>query len=175
MLQVIPLQAFGSQVTVGDLIESQARLRLTWGHDGQLWAVRNELRQSVTVHRCFPWSAPQHFFSLRDAEGNEVALVRETGTLDSESRRVLEDALVVAGFVLTIEGVHRIVEEIEVRCWSVHTTQGPRSFQTGRDDWPRELPGRGILIRDVAGDLYHIPEPNQLDAESKKLLWAFVD
>ncbi len=175
MLQVKPLQAFGSQVTVGDLIESRTRLRLTWGHDGRLWAIRNERRQSVSVHRCFPWSAPKQFFSLRDTEGQEVALVRETRTLDLESRRVLEEALVIAGFVLTIERVHRVVEEIEVRCWDVQTNQGARSFQTGRDDWPRELPGRGILIKDVAGDLFHIPDPDRLDDGSKKLLWAFVD
>jgi Domain of unknown function (DUF1854) len=175
MLQVIPLQAFGSQVTVRDLIESRTGLRLRWGNDGRLWAIRHEQRQPVTIHRCFPWSAPQRMFSLRDGDGNEVALVRDTSTLDSESRGVLEEALAIAGFVLTIERVHRIVEEIEVRCWHVATSQGPRSFQTGRDDWPRELPGGGLLLRDVAGDLYHIPEPNRLDPHSRKLLWAFVD
>ena len=44
-----------------------------------------------------------------------------------------------------------------------------------RDEWPRELAGGGILIRDVSGDLYRIGEPAKLDARSRKLLWAYVD
>jgi hypothetical protein len=37
------------------------------------------------------------------------------------------------------------------------------------------LPGGGVLIRDVAGDLYHIPAPDRLDRKSRELMYAFVD
>jgi hypothetical protein len=37
------------------------------------------------------------------------------------------------------------------------------------------LPSGGLLIRDVAGDLYRLPEPETLDKKSRALLWAFVD
>ena len=33
----------------------------------------------------------------------------------------------------------------------------------------------GILIRDVASDLYLVPDPGALDRTSRRLLWAFVD
>jgi len=33
----------------------------------------------------------------------------------------------------------------------------------------------GVLIRDVAGDFYHIREPDRLDRKSRRFLWAFVD
>jgi hypothetical protein len=52
---------------------------------------------------------------------------------------------------------------------------GNRSFQTHLDDWPRVLPGGGLLIRDVAGDLYRLADPKRLDKKSRALLWAFVD
>lgn len=74
-----------------------------------------------------------------------------------------------AGSVLEIE------EEIEIRQWTVETRQGKRSFQTHLDDWPRVLPSGGLLIRDVAGDLYKLADPNGLDRKSRALLWAFVD
>ncbi len=48
-------------------------------------------------------------------------------------------------------------------------------FQTHLDDWPRETPGGGLLIRDVAGDLYFVPDPGGLDGGSREWLWAFVD
>lgn len=80
-----------------------------------------------------------------------------------------------AGFVLEIVRVVEIDEEVEIRTWKVETRQGVRSFQTRLDDWPLQVPGGGILIRDVAGDLYHVPRPEELDKGSRQLLWAFVD
>ena len=150
-------------------------LRLERRRDGQLWAVQDELSVAVQLRRCFPWSEPGRFLSLRDADEEEVALVRSAAELDPASRKVLEDALVEVGFVLEIERVLAIEEEIEIRSWRVETRQGVRSFQTPRDEWPRQVPGAGLLIRDVAGDLFYIPEPDRLDSKSRKVLWPYVD
>ena len=143
--------------------------------DGQLWAGQNGEACAVRVCRCFPWSAPTRFISLRDYDDEEVALIGSLDELDPASRKTLEHGLAEAGFVLEVERILDVEEEIEIRTWSVHTAQGPRSFQTPRDEWPREVPGGGLLIRDVAGDLYHIAQPDQLDKASQKHLWAFVD
>ena len=78
-------------------------------------------------------------------------------------------------FALDVTRVVSIEEEVEIRTWVVETTQGQRSFQTHLDDWPRPLPGGALLIRDVAGDLYRLGQPDKLDRQSRDLLWAFVD
>lgn len=143
--------------------------------DGRLWAVRGEAERAVWVRRCFPWSAPARLLSLRDDDDTEFALVRDPGELDAASRLVLEEALVAAGFVFAVTRVTAIDEEVEIRHWQVETRQGPRTFQTRLDEWPRQLPQGGFLIRDVAGDLYHLPQPAGLDRSSRALLWAFVD
>jgi hypothetical protein len=155
--------------------EGTAAPRLELRADGQLWIGQDGAARPVRVARCFPWSAPGHFISLRDERRNEVALIADPATLDARSRELLEDALVEADFVFEIEAIDAIEEETEIRCWSVDTRQGPRRFQTRRDDWPRPVPGGGLLIRDVAGDLFHIAVPARLDARSRKLLWAYVD
>jgi uncharacterized protein DUF1854 len=108
-------------------------------------------------------------------DDKEVALVEDPATLEEESRQALELALAEAGFVLEVTRVLDIDEEIEIRQWKVETKQGNRSFQTHLDDWPRVLPSGGLLIRDVAGDLYRLPDPATLDKKSRALLWAFVD
>lgn len=143
--------------------------------DGRLWAVRGEAERAVWVRRCFPWSAPAHLLSLRDDDDTEFALVRDPAELDAASRLVLEEALVAAGFVFEVTRVSAIDEEVEIRHWQVDTRQGPRTFQTRLDEWPRQLPQGGFLIRDVAGDLYRLPQPDGLDRGSRALLWAFVD
>jgi hypothetical protein len=150
-------------------------LTLEWRADGSLWAVRGEEEQAVSVRRCFPWTEPTRHLSLRDADEEEFAFVRDPADLDARSRAALEAALAVAGFVFEVTRVLEIEEEVEIRRWRVETQQGPRTFQTRLDDWPRTLPHGGLLIRDLAGDLYHLAEPAALDRQSRELLWAFVD
>jgi hypothetical protein len=132
-------------------------------------------QRSVRVRLCFPWSDPRRHFSLRDDDDKELALIEDPADLDPESRLALDQALAEAGFVFEVTRVVDIDEEIEIRHWRVETRQGTRSFQTHLDDWPRELPGGGRLVRDVAGDLYHLADPKAMDKESRELLWAFVD
>jgi hypothetical protein len=150
-------------------------LTLEWRADGSLWAVKGDVEKAVSVRRCFPWSEPSRHLSLRDTEEEEFALVRDPADLDARSRAALEMALAIAGFVFEVTRVLEIDEEVEIRYWRVDTRQGLRTFQTRLDDWPRTLPNGGLLIRDLAGDLYHLATPDQLDRKSRELLWAFVD
>lgn len=157
------------------LVDRDTDLRLEHRPDGLLWAIQGAREHPVRVRRAFPWSEPARFLSLRDQDDVEVAIVMDPAELDPESRRALERALVLAGFVFTITAVQEIDEEVEVRTWRVRTRQGARSFQTRLDDWPRSLPDGGLLIRDVAGDLYYLDHPARLDRRSRELLWSFVD
>jgi hypothetical protein len=154
-------------------VESPLSLRLS--SDGRLLAHIAGTWAPVRLRQCFPWSEPGRHVSLRDDGDEEVALVEDPAALPPESRRALERALAEAGFVLEVTRVLSIEEEVEIRQWTVETKHGKRSFQTHLDDWPRTLPMGGLLIRDVAGDLYRLPAPQTLDGRSQELLWAFVD
>jgi hypothetical protein len=156
-------------------LETGSQLRLERRADGLLWAVKDEIATPVTVRRCFPWSEPLQHLSLRDADDEEVAMVQHPAELDEPSRRALEEAVREAGFAFVITRVLDVEEEVELRHWKVETAQGSRTFQTRLDDWPRQLPGGGFLIRDVGGDLYRLENPAELDKKSRELLWSFVD
>ena len=151
------------------------RLTLRNHGDGRLVAATGGEPVAVRLRQCFPWTEPTRHLSLRDSDDREVVLVDDPADLDAESRQALELALAEAGFVLEVTKVVEIEEEIEIRQWTVETRQGARSFQTHLDDWPRVLPSGGLLIRDVAGDLYRLVDPARLDKRSRQLLWAFVD
>jgi hypothetical protein len=158
-------------------------LRLWRGHDGRLWGQRAAEAEAgdgaepraVRVCRLFPWSEPGEYVSLRDADDEELALVRRPADLDETSREALEVSLAEAGFVMEVEALLEVEEEIEIRSFRVRTRQGIRTFQTERDEWPQALEGGGLLIRDVAGDLYAVRHPDRLDPRSRKLLWVFID
>jgi hypothetical protein len=158
-----------------ELNETETELRLRNAADGRLHVLIEGRCVPVKLRQCFPWSEPSLHISLRDDEDQEIAIVDDPADLDPESQRALEQALAEAGFVLEVTRVLDIEEEVEIRQWTVETRQGRRSFQTHLDDWPRALPNGGILIRDVAGDLYRLAAPATMDKKSRELLWAFVD
>lgn len=160
---------------VSDRIEETPTPTLRIAADGRLIVLIDAVPVPVRLRQCFPWSEPGLHLSLRDDEDREVAIVDDPAALEPESRRALEQALAEAGFVLDVTRVLEIEEEVEIRQWTVETRQGRRSFQTHLDDWPRTLPNGGLLIRDVAGDLYRLASPGQMDRKSRELLWAFVD
>jgi len=150
-------------------------LLVEWRTDGKLWASRNGDSDVVQVTRCFPWSQPNRYVSLRNSDGDEVALIASLEDINDTSREAVEKALAEAGFVLRIKKVISIFEDFEIRSWEVQTEQGNRKFQTALDDWPVEVPGGGLIIRDVAGDLFYIDDPEALDEKSQNMLWAYVD
>ena len=156
-------------------VSGPAALELRGAADGRLVALVDGEPVPVRLRQCFPWSEPHRHLSLRDAKDREVALVEDPATLPAGSREALERALAEAGFVLEVTQVLAIDEEVEIRQWTVETRQGRRTFQTHLDDWPRTLPMGRLLIRDVGGDLYRLPEARHMDRRSRELLWAFVD
>ena len=162
-----------TDVLMNEKIDETPTLRIAT--DGRLVVMVDGAPVPVRLRQCFPWSEPGLHLSLRDDEDREVAIVDDPAELDAESRGAIEQALAEAGFVLEVTRVLDIDEEVEIRQWTVETRQGRRSFQTHLDDWPRGLPNGGILIRDVAGDLYRLAAPSQMDRKSRELLWAFVD
>jgi hypothetical protein len=161
--------------TISRSTDTTTHLALRRADDGRLFARVEGKWVTVTLRQCFPWSEPGRHVSLRDEEDEELALIEDPATLAPESRRALERAVAEAAFVLEVTRVLDVDEEVEIRQWTVETKHGRRTFQTRLDDWPRALPMGGLLIRDVAGDLYRLPAPETLDARSRELLWAFVD
>ena len=162
-----------TDVLTNEQVDETPTLRIAT--DGRLIVMVDGAPVPVRLRQCFPWSEPGLHLSLRDDADREVAIVDDPAELDAESRVAIEQALAEAGFVLEVTRVLDIDEEVEIRQWTVETQQGPRSFQTHLDDWPRVLPNGGLHIRDVAGDLYRLAEPQRMDKHSRELLWAFVD
>jgi hypothetical protein len=142
---------------------------------GQL-LLRNH-REFIPVRpvACFPWSEPNNYISLRNELGIEVGFVRSAAELDYPSRTALELTLRQTRFVFQVISIKKVEDEFELRTWSVETRQGPRSFQTKLDEWPRILESGTVIIRDLSGDFYQIIDPKSLDPASQKLIWTFAE
>ncbi len=151
-------------------------LKLERLDDGRLMAQRDGAQAvPVSPQLCFPWSDPGRYISLRDGGDREVALIEDLDGLDPGSQQAVRAGLKESAFVFEIERVLSLETEFELRHWKVLTRQGPLSFQTKLDQWPWQTPRGGLLLRDVAGNLLHIPDSAALDRASRRLIWAFVD
>ena len=143
--------------------------------DGQLWASVGQRAVPVKLRRCFPWSHPERYIALQTLENEELAFVSDPAELAAPSRAALCQALTEAAFVFQIRKVYSVEEDFELRCFVVETPQGRRAFQTALDAWPRETSDGGLLIEDVAGDVFRIDDPEALDPKSRALVWELVD
>lgn len=149
--------------------QEEVPLRLELLPDGMLRLTLGREEHKVKVHRCFPWSEPLELLSLRDLKNQERALIKNLDELDGNSRGALVQAIAESQFCFAVEDVLSIDEEYEMRTWMVKTAQGPRRFQTKLDEWPKSVPGGGLVIRDVHGDLYLIARPADLPEHARRL------
>jgi hypothetical protein len=147
---------------------------LFFGADACLWLRLGGETHAVRPVRCFPWSQPDRFISLRAEGGKEHHLVEDPSELGPSSRAALERALAPVGFVLEIEAVESIEEDYEVRVWCTRTRHGRRTFQTALDAWPWPAPAGGYFVQDIGGDLFRLPPLEKLDAASRQRLFAYV-
>ncbi len=145
---------------------SMELVRLT---DNRLGLRKDSEEIPVTIMRCFPWSNPTSYLSLRDEKGEEQGFVTHLEELSPSSRSHLEQELRLTGQTFEIIRIQKVQKEIELRCWEVETKGGNRHFQTELDVWPRALPDGSLLLQDLFGDLYRI-HPQSLDAPSLKIL-----
>jgi len=144
-------------------------------HGGLYLTINKEQPVDVIPSRCFPWSKNNQYISLRNIQGEEVTLINNLRLLDSESRTAVESALSESAFVMEIEKITHIETEFEIRNWRVITRQGAYTFQTKLDEWPQKMNSYGLLIRDVAGNLFQIDNIASLDHASKQQIWPFID
>jgi hypothetical protein len=147
---------------------------------------RNELRQLVVrlrghgeaivdarVARCFPWSLPGNFISLRTKDGKEIVLLKTTGELDEASRVPVEEELREKIFNPRILRVTDYRNEFGVVSVSADTDRGNVTFQIRSRDDIRVLSPTRSLFRDADGNTYELPDLNALDPVSRKHLQEY--
>ena len=125
----------------------------------------------TTALRAFPFTAPGRYITLSGADGTEIGIIDDISELDRQSLRAVREELEKSYFMPRIVRVNDIDEDFGVPKWDVETDRGPRKFQlkSRRDS---RLVGAGrVLITDIDGNRYEVPDYRKLDARSE----AFIE
>jgi hypothetical protein len=121
----------------------------------------------------FPLSARQEFIHLyqRSEEGGigkAIGIIEDTQKLTKENCTALNLLLKKICNLPIIISVTNIVDEFHFFHWFVETDRGSADFFMGpprRHITPYNQ--NGLLIKDLKGDMYHIPDQATLDKKSQ--------
>jgi len=121
----------------------------------------------IVVRRLFPLSRPHQYLSLWVGDEQEIGIIRDPKEFDEETQRVLEEELAKRYFMPIIRRIHKVKERFGVHEWTVDTSHGTLTFSVrGLHDNLKQIPPHRILVTDVRGNRYDIPDVTALDSHS---------
>ncbi len=133
----------------------------------------------VEIARSFPLDEEGRYLSVRNAlseERPEIGLLADEAELEPESRLLVERELYRRYLVPRIERITCLKEEFGVLNFEVETDRGPREFSVRTPQENLRQVGRGrMLIIDIDGCRYEIPDLERLDKKSAGVLRDYVD
>jgi hypothetical protein len=159
------------------MVEQPKILRMECDSAGKLKAFlvdQDEPVEDVRVARCFPWSLPEDYISVRDPQGREIVLLTSLDELDDTSRDIVREELAHKVFNPRIQCVKHCATEFGITSMTVETDRGEVTFQLGSRDDVRHLSATRVLLNDVDGNIYEVPDVSRLDGDSQRRLAMFL-
>lgn len=150
---------------------AEARFEETPGGFVKLTIGEDEVYPRVALYRAFPFSYEDRYISVRDLEGNEIGMIKELGAFGEETVQLILRELERRYFTPVISRIESIKEEFGYAYWTVDTDAGSRRF-TVRDMQLNVvlLSSHHVLIIDVDGNRYDIPDYRELEPKSRKYI-----
>lgn len=130
--------------------------------------------EQVRVLRCFPWSCPEAYISIRNTDDKELVLVESIEALPDDVRTAVEEELAETVFNPLIQKIVRHRSEFGVITIEAETSRGPVEFQIPSRDHIQMLSATRGLLRDADGNTFEIPDLTALDPVSQKFLHEYL-
>lgn len=130
--------------------------------------------ENVRPIRLFPLSRPDHWIAILDGSGREICCIEEMAMLEPGQRTTLEQELEKREFVPIVKRILWVSGNSEPCEWKVETDRGPTSFILNDEKDVRRLGDQGVLVVDSFGIRYMIPNRNQLDSYSRRVVEWYV-
>ncbi len=137
--------------------------------------------ERVVIRRSFPVTAPDEFLSVREPDtrkkgrGSEIGMIRNIHIFDKETVALLNAELELRYFTPEIKRILSAKEKFGYCYWEAETTAGTVSFVLNNPfSNIRKLEDGRILIADMDGNCFLIPDPEALDRQSYKVLEIYI-
>jgi len=128
----------------------------------------------VEAVAAFPRAAPGRFVEL-SAGGEPAGVLRDAAALGPDDRAALAELLRRGRPVPRVTRIVAVEERGHLVRWELETDRGPCALDMDRPyAQVRRLEGGGVVLKDLGGDRYEVPDEAALDARSRDLLGRFA-
>jgi len=131
----------------------------------------------VGVYLTFPLTNPEEFISIREADekAKEIGMIEKLSQLPKDQQEMLREQIKLRYFMPVITKVLDVKDEYGYAYWNVVTTFGACRFTTQMSgDAVIHLSDSRLLVTDIDGNRYEIPDFYQLGVMERKKLDLFV-
>lgn len=129
----------------------------------------------VVPVRAFPIQSPEVGISLVNLDGEEVVWIDALAAVQEPAQGLIRAALAAREFMPSIVCIVSVSSFSTPCTWMVETDRGNTEFVLrGDEDIRRIGTGHALLIADVHGIQYFVPDQFALDTHSKKILDRFM-
>ncbi|MDI6617111.1 MAG: DUF1854 domain-containing protein [Clostridiales bacterium] len=128
----------------------------------------------VNLFRSFPFSHPKEYISVRDEEDKEIGIIRNIEDFPDDAVKLFEEEFKRRYFAPVIKKINSVKDEFGYSYWDVDTDAGICRFTVqGRYNVISLGNGR-VIISDVDGNRFEIPNYRLLDEKSIKRLEIYL-
>lgn len=131
----------------------------------------------VGVYLTFPLTNPEEFISIREADekAKEIGIIEKLSVFPGEQQDMLREQIKLRYFRPVITKVLDIKDEYGYAYWNVTTSFGACRFTTQMSgDAVVHLSDSRLLVTDIDGNRYEIPDFYQLGVMERKKLDLFI-
>ncbi|MFC4776135.1 DUF1854 domain-containing protein [Paenibacillus sp. GCM10023252] len=152
-----------------------SQLTLSYDREGELVASRSDQSiAGIKLVRCYPFSYPSEYISVRDDQDDEWHFIPSLDELDEQSRGIAEAELNRYYLIPTIERISSIRRRNGGWEWTVETSFGPAAIMLDNlHENMTEVRSYCYILSDEQGRKYQIDEPHLKDDHTRKQ-WAKV-
>ncbi len=132
---------------------------------------KDEKYDRVGLHRAFPFNYEREYISVRTTEGKEIGMIRNIDDYPADIVEIFLYELDRRYFTPYIQKINSIKEEFGYTYWDVLTDSGPRRFTVQNiHNNLIQISDVRILVLDVDGNRFEIPDSAKLDVKSLKMI-----
>lgn len=131
----------------------------------------------VGVYLTFPLTNPEEFISIREADekAKEIGMVEKLSQLPTDQQDMIREQIKLRYFMPVITKVLDVKDEYGYAYWHVMTSFGMCRFTTQMSgDAVISLSDSRLMVTDIDGNRYEIPDFYQLSVMERKKLDLFI-
>ncbi len=130
--------------------------------------------KGVTPVRAFPVQSPEEFVALMSTEGKEVLWIDRLAEVPEDVRMLINEEIAARDVMPVIQQLSKVSTYSTPSVWEVNTDRGATKFVLKTEEDIRRLGGGTLIITDSHGLRFYVPDMQQLDKHSRRILDRFL-